>query len=255
MNARSLALSMMALLPAVALADEAPPPPPQDVWTGKGEAGIVASQGNTSARTANVALDLSLLDGLWQHTFHLEGLYAESTGIASAERWGALWQTNYQLTSALYTFGALRYERDLFSGFNYQGSIAAGFGYKLIDTDGVKLNIQAGPGFRREQPELLTQDAAGEVIARVLEQPTDSAILSAGIDYSQVLTATTTLSDKLLVESGGGNTLLTNTLALSIKMSSRLALSLGYNVQNNSSPPPGLKKLDSTETVNLVFSF
>lgn len=254
MIARSLALSMLALLPAVALCDEAPPPPPQDVWTGKGQVGIVASQGDTSARTANVALDLGLLDGPWQHTFHLGGLYADSAGIASAERWDALWQTNYELTSSLYTFGALRYERDLFSGFNYQGSIAAGIGYKIIDTDSVKLNFQAGPGYRREQPELLTQDAAGQVIARVLEQPTDSAILSAGIDYSQVLTATTTLSDKLLVESGGGNTLITNSLALSIKMSSRLALSLGYNVQNNSSPPPGLKKLDSTETVNLVFS-
>ena len=115
--------------------------------------------------------------------------------------------------------------------------------------------MQAGPGVRREEPQILTRDASGAVIARVTEQPASSAILSAGIDYSQALTATTTLSDKLLVEAGGGNTLLTNALALSVKMSTRLALSLGYDIQNNSAPPPGLKKLDSIETVNLVFSF
>lgn len=252
MNARTLALSVMALLPAVALCDEAPP---QDVWTGKGQAGIVASQGNTQARTANAALDLGLLDGPWTHSLHLETLYAKSAGITSGERWDALWQTNYALSSALYTFGALRFDRDLFSGFNYQGSVAAGLGYKIIDTNGLKLSVQAGPGYRRERPQMLTRDAAGEVIARTFGAPTSSAILSAGIDYSQALTATTTLSDKLLVESGGGNTLLTNALALSVKMSSRLALSLGYNIQNNSSPPPGLKKLDSIETINLVFSF
>lgn len=255
MNMRTLALSLVALLPAVALCDEAPPPPPQDVWTGKGQAGLVASQGNTDARTANAALDLGLLDGPWQHSFHLEALYAETSGIDSAERWATLWQTNYNFTSTLYTFGALRYERDLFSGFNYQASAAAGIGYKVIDTDTVKLSVQAGPGIRRELPQMLTKDAAGNVIARQLGVATDSGILSAGINYSQVLTATTTLSDQLLVESGGGNTLVTNALALSVKMSTRLALSLGYNIQNNSAPPPGLKKLDSNETVNLVYSF
>ena len=47
----------------------------------------------------------------------------------------------------------------------------------------------------------------------------------------------------------------TNTLALTVKMSTKLALSLGYNLQDNTSPPPGLKKVDTLETVNLVYSF
>lgn len=255
MNARTLVLSIVALMPAVALCDETPPPPPQGVWTGKGQAGLVASQGNTDARTANAALDLGLLEGSWQHSLHLEALYAQSAGIESAERWAALWQSNYGFSPTLYTFGAARFDRDLFSGFAYQESVAAGIGYKIFDTDGLKLSVQAGPGVRREEPQALTRDATGAVATRVMGQPTSSAILSAGIDYSQALTATTALSDKLLVETGGGNTLLTNALALSVKMSTRLALSLGYNIQNNSSPPPGLKKLDSIETVNLVFSF
>lgn len=255
MNARILALSVAALLPAVALCDETPPPPPQGVWTGKGQAGILASQGNTVARTANVALDLGLLEGPWAHSLHLDGLYAKNTDFPSAERWGALWQSNYDLTPKLYTFGELRFQRDLFSGFNYQESVSAGVGYKIFDTDSLKLSVQAGPGYRRERPQILTKNTSGEVLARTLQAPTSGAILSAGVNYSQSLTATTTLSDKLLVESGGGNTLLTNALALTVSMSSRLALSVGYNVQNNSSPPPGLKKLDTVETMNLVFSF
>jgi putative salt-induced outer membrane protein len=76
-----------------------------------------------------------------------------------------------------------------------------------------------------------------------------------GANYSQALTGTTTLTDKLLVESGSNDTLVTNTLALAVKISGKLALSLGYNIQNNSNPRPGLKKLDSLETVNLVYSF
>ena len=81
------------------------------------------------------------------------------------------------------------------------------------------------------------------------------AIVSAGLDYSQALSSTTALSDKLLVEAGSNNTLITNTLALSVKMSTRLALSLGYTLQDNTRPPPGLKYLDTTENVNLVYAF
>ena len=57
------------------------------------------------------------------------------------------------------------------------------------------------------------------------------------------------------MEAGSNDTPVTNTLALAVKVSGKLALSLGYNIQKNSNPPPGLKKLGSMETVNLVYSF
>jgi putative salt-induced outer membrane protein YdiY len=72
---------------------------------------------------------------------------------------------------------------------------------------------------------------------------------------SQALSSTTTITDKLLVESGSSDTLITNALALAVKISNKLALSVGYSVQDNTKPPGGLKKLDTLETVNLVYSF
>jgi putative salt-induced outer membrane protein YdiY len=85
MTSRALTLALWCLTPAVALCDEAPPP--QDVWTGKGQAGYLSSQGNSDAKSANAALDAGFLDGPWQHAFHLGGLYGESAGIVAAERW------------------------------------------------------------------------------------------------------------------------------------------------------------------------
>jgi len=76
-----------------------------------------------------------------------------------------------------------------------------------------------------------------------------------GVDYSQALTKTTTLSDKLLVNSGSADTLIAKTLALTVKMSTKLALSVAYGIEDNTKPPPGLTKLDSLETVNLVYAF
>lgn len=251
-----LALSLSVLTPVVAMCDDAPPPPPpQGVWTGKGQAGYVSSQGNTEAKSANAALDMSYLDGPWNHTFHLGGLYGQNSGYVSAERWDTLWQTNYSFTPDLFTFGALRYAHDLFSGFDYQTSASAGLGYKFINTDSTKLSAQVGVGYQILRPEDIVKDSNGQVTARYLQPSENSFIGTFGVNYSQALTKTTTLSDILLVNSGSINTLATNTLALTVKMSTKLALSLGYNLEDNTSPPPGLKKVDTLETVNLVYAF
>ena len=183
-------LSAIAALPmACVWADD--PPPPNGIWTGKGQAGFVGSQGNTDAESLNAAIDMALVDNQWKHALHFGALYGESSGITAAERWDALWQSNYSLTNDLYTFGALRYEHDDFSGFEYQGSGAVGLGYKILNTDATKLSGQVGVGYRKSQPEELTKDASGAVISRTLEPSTSDAILTAGVDFSQVITSPT----------------------------------------------------------------
>ncbi|HTT05507.1 MAG TPA: DUF481 domain-containing protein [Steroidobacteraceae bacterium] len=248
-------LTVTALSPAVAWCDQAPPPVPMGVWSGKGQLGFLDSQGNTVAESANAALDMALLTGPWKHTLHLEGLYGKSADVVSAERYEGLWQSNYNLTSALFAFGALRYEHDLFSGFQYQGSATAGIGYQIFNSARTKLSVQLGAGDRDERPETLLKDNSGAVIRRIPLARDNGAIGTAGLNVTQYLTATTSLSDTALVEGGGNNTLFTDTFALTVKVSTKVALSVGYNLQDNTNPPLGLKKVDSTETVNLVYSF
>ena len=57
------------------------------------------------------------------------------------------------------------------------------------------------------------------------------------------------------VTSSSADTLLTNTLAVAVKISTKLALSAGYALQDNTKPPAGLKRVDTLETLNLVYSF
>jgi putative salt-induced outer membrane protein len=63
------------------------------------------------------------------------------------------------------------------------------------------------------------------------------------------------LSNKFLVEAGSDNTMLHDEIALTVEMSEKLALSVGYGITKNSNPPPTIDKLDTVATVNLVFSF
>jgi putative salt-induced outer membrane protein len=237
----------------MALADD-PPPPPQDVWTGKGQAGYTSSSGNSEGKAANAALDMAYLDDAWKHAFHLGGLYGESAGIVAAERWDTSWQSNYDLTKDLYTFGLLTYRHDLFSGFDYQASASAGVGYKFIATDTTKLDAQVGVGYQVLRPENIDKPN-GVVLGRTL-LPSESGIAeTAAVNYSQALSSTTTLTDKLAVTASSADTLVTNALAVAVKVSTKLALSVGYALQDNTKPPAGLKRIDTLETVNLVYSF
>jgi putative salt-induced outer membrane protein len=93
------------------------------------------------------------------------------------------------------------------------------------------------------------------VISRTPLDATGNAIGTVGVDFSHSFTKTTVLTNKFLMEAGSDNTLLHNELALTVKMSDKLALSVGYTVIDNTKPPAPLKKLDTLTSVNLVFGF
>ena len=247
---------LLALAPALcAWADDAPPPP-QDVWIGKGQLGFLDSQGNTDAKSLNGNVDLLRYDGAWKNEIYVGGLYGKNSGIVSAERWETREQTNYTVSGDLFAFGGFRYEHDLFDGFQYQASLTGGMGYKFINDTDTKLTLQAGVGYRRLRPETLDKDPdTGEVLSRTPLEANGNAIATVGLDFSHAFTKTTTLTNKFLTEAGSDNTLLHDELALTVKMSDKLALSVGYTVSDNTKPPAPLKKVDTLTSVNLVFGF
>jgi putative salt-induced outer membrane protein len=250
-----IATTLLIIAPAVcAWADDAPPPP-QGVWIGKGQFGFLDSKGNSDAESINGNIDMLRYDGAWKNEFYLGGLYGQNSGIVAAERWEARGQSNYTISGDLFAFGGLRYEHDLFDGFEYQASVTGGLGYKIIDSDDTKLTAQVGAGYRRLRPEIIDKDATGAVISRTPLDASGNAIGTAGVDFSHAFNKSTSISNKFLIESGSSNTLITDALALTVKMSTKLALSVGYAISNNSNPPAPLKKLDTVSTVNLVFSF
>ncbi len=241
---------------AVVLADDAPaPPPPQHEWIGKGQAGYLSSKGNTDSKSINASLDVSRTDYDWKNALYLGGLYGRSANILSAERWEVREQTDYNINPKLFAFGGLRFEHDMFDGFQYQGSVTSGIGYKFLDFEQDKLTAQVGAGFRKLRPETITMNEFGSVISRVPLDESSEAIATVSIDYFHKFTKTTTLTNKFILEYGSDNTMTHDEVALAVQMSTKLALSIGYAFTDNSQPAPPLKKVDTLTTVNLVYSF
>src|SRR5882724_5631185 len=243
-------IGTLMVAPIAAHAQDLPPG-----WSGKGQAGYVMSRGNSDTDSANVKLDLNLLRNDWKHSLSLDGLFGRSAGITSAERWDARLQSNYQITPHLFSFGALSYQDDRFSGFQYQASGSGGVGYKFVDSDTTKLSAQIGVGYRSLRPELLIKDDAGAVIDRIPLQTQTEVVGTAGIDVFHQFNPSTRMLDKLVAESGSSNTSIRNDLSLEVKMNKKLSLAVGFSVLENTKPPAGLKRTDTITTLNLVYAF
>lgn len=219
-------------------------------WTGKGEAGLVISSGNTETKTANAKVRMVTEDGNWKNAFGLAGLYASDDVGTTADRWEALTQSDYNFSPKTFWFGAARYEQDEFSGFEYQAILSTGMGRKFIDTDATKFTGTLGLGYKIIE----TRDAfddAGTLVNPGERQ--EDAVLRGTLDYDRKLTATTAVLNKFIVEAGADNTYLQNELSLQVKMMEALALAVGYAVRHNTDPPFGFDKTDTLTTINLVY--
>ena len=255
-HAVTLALLALGLGPVAALADDTPaPPPPQHEFIGKGQFGFLMSRGNSDASSLNANLDVMRYDGNWKNELYFGALYGKSAGIVSAERWEVRQQSDYNFSANWFGFSGLHFEHDLFNGFVYQASLTGGLGYKVIDTVTDKLALQVGAGYRRLRPEIITKNAAGEVIGRDFQDAQGDLIGTLGIDYLHTFNQTTAITEKFYAESGNLDTSVKNDLALTVKMSTKLALSVGYGILYNTNPIAPLKRLDQITTVNLQYAF
>ena len=227
----------------------------QDSWSTRDEIGFVAARGNSDAETANAKIEVVREINKWKYTLASSGLYGRSSGITSAQHVDGRLQTDYAFSERSFWFGAVRYEDDRFSGFDYQTTVTTGLGRKFVDTDTTKLSIQLGAGLRALRPELLVRDPiTNQVTARVLGERTHDGVANGALAFSHAFNDHTRVLDSLLTEAGQANTLTRNDLSLEVKMIKTFAVSLGYSIRHNSEPAPGLKRTDTLTTLNLVYS-
>ncbi len=271
-----LTSALLLALPFAAHAADAPPPPPEG-WSGSGEAGLALASGNTKSQNLNAKLDVKYNDDQWKDDFYLLALRNKSnvtvTTINTATTPPSLVSTtNYDLTanryetgaSAGYKFddrsyivGALRYEHDEFSPYQYQYTASIGYGYQVLKNARDELSFEAGPGYKVVQPSAVNipNPTPPPALLRVRSDSDSNVVLRGAMNYKHNFNAITSFVDTFLVEAGSGNKFYQNDAGLQVKMSDKLAVKVGYQVRNNSDVQPGFKNTDQLLTTNLVYGF
>jgi putative salt-induced outer membrane protein len=228
---------------------------PAGSWAAQGQLGLIVTSSNTTTKSGNGTFSAAHAMGRWTLSGGVAGLYASTGRYTTQQDTNASLQADLALSKRTFWFSSARWDRNLFTGFSYQESIASGGGFNFIQTPATALAGELGVGYRVEHPEILQTGPDGNVISRTSEPMERDAVLQAGFNYSHSITRSTKLVNALLVQYGSSDTTTTDNLALQVKVDESLSLAVGMQLVNNTNPPPGsARHTDTVMTVNLVYA-
>ncbi|HEU0152401.1 MAG TPA: DUF481 domain-containing protein [Arenimonas sp.] len=226
------------LLPLALLALAAPA---SADWTPTAELGLVNTTGNSDTTSANGKFALEGEDDLWTHEYFLAALRAESDGETSANRLELGAKAARRFGERQYLGFAARHERDDFSAYDQQSTLALNYGAWLFKDDDRSFQLEGGPGVRHAR----LADGGGS--------ETD-ALLRGYADYQHRLTPSTRFFNTLLVEATQDNTFAQNDIGIAVSINQSLALKAAFQARHNTEAPAGLARTDTLTSINIVWS-
>lgn len=226
------------LLPIALLALAAPV---SAEWSPTAELGVVNTTGNSDTTSANGKFALKGTDELWTHEYFLAALRAESDDELTANRLELGGKTARRLGERQYLGFAARHERDDFSAYEHQSTLALNYGAWLVKEEGHSFQIEGGPGVRHAR----LADGGGSE---------SDALLRGYADYEHQITESTRFFNTLLVEATPDNTFAQNDIGIAVSINKTLALKAAFQARHNTQAPDGLERTDTLTSVNIVWS-
>lgn len=210
-------------------------------WTPTAELGLVNTSGNSDTTSANGKFSLEGTDEVWTHEYFLAALRAEADDVTTANRLELGAKTARRLGERQYLGSAARHERDDFSAYEHQSTLALNYGAWLLKEEGHSFQLEGGPGLRHAR---LAENGGSET----------DALLRGYADYQHQLTDSTKFYNTLLVEATPENTFAQNDLGIAVSINKTLALKAGFQARHNTEAPEGVERTDTLTSVNIVWS-
>ena len=211
---------------------------------GNGSLGYSVTGGNTESDSLNARLSLKYEREQWTHKIQLTGLNISVDDETVAERYRLAQRNRYNFRgkySNFFGYGGLRYNKDRFSGFEYQASVATGLVWHALQLDRYRLSFRFGGGYRHSEDVLGEQDKEG--------------IFQLGTLHSFMFSKNTVFKQEVLVEAGEENTILDSVTSLKVGVTSKFFLELIHNLTHNSDPPDDTASTNRNSSVNFTYKF
>tara|TARA_R110002072_G_scaffold2280_1_gene18816 strand:+ start:22904 stop:23629 length:726 start_codon:yes stop_codon:yes gene_type:complete len=239
MNKKHLILPVSIFCLSTGLVAQAEETSKEMTWNASAELGYIKTSGNSDTETLHTKFNGETSYNKWTHLLALEALKSVSNNLRSAEKYRIEAQSDYDLGEKSYAFGVTNWENDNFNGLNYTASVAAGYGYKVIKTDTMKLNLETGPGYR------IVKDNNGNT--------EEDSILRLTEGVSWKISKTSTLDQNLKIETGDSNTETRFVIAMTNQVSGNLSMKVAYNIKHNTDVAEGVSNSDRETAITLVY--
>lgn len=210
-------------------------------WNKSAEVGLLMTTGNSDTTNFNFKIAGDTENEQWRHKVSAEAYYAEEDGDETAEKYVLSGKTDYKLPKTQFLFLTGTYEDDRFSGYEYQFSVAAGYGRRLLAGDNWYVDGEIGPGVRYTEYQSGGDETEG--------------LIRLALNGKWKISETSTFKQLLSTEIGEENTISKSVSELSMQIQGNLAFKAAYEVKHQSDVPDGTEKTDTKTTFNLVYGF
>ncbi len=210
-------------------------------WSGGVELGAMVTAGNSDTRTYNAKGELRHKKAAWLNELRLALLQAADGSVTTAESYSGRFKSEYHYRPDYYSFVRLRYERDLFSAYDYSASEVVGQGKRVYDEPGLSLDLELGVGGRQQQP--------------LLGEREDEGIVQGNARLKWQLSEHARFSEELSVEAGESNTYVESESALQSRVVGNLSMKLSHVIKHNTTVPAGTEHTDTVTALTLLYTF
>jgi len=226
----------------------------EDSWSASAEFGFLMRSGNTETQSWKTKLDLSRDAGMWRHKGMIDYYRQEretDTGDTAidADRLFISLQSNRMFKSSERSslFVYTSYEDDALNSFDYQATIAAGYGARYSFHEKLYADFEVGPGMSYNK------------FATTGETESD-AILRMATNVNWTISENSKFTQLISTEIGEDNTRSRAVSSLTANLNSRLAMRLSLTLTHNSTVAMQgdgsfPEKLDTETAVTLVYTF
>lgn len=214
-----------------------------EAWKGEFSLGLLLNEGNTKSKTIKTGFIIGQDKEKWRFGAEFKSLSETKDEENTAERYSLKGKIDYKFTEKDYAFLYSSYDEDRFTAFEYQATISAGYGRRLIDNETHEWDVEVGPGYRLDE----LKDGSNN----------EEAIVRLATKYTHKFSETSTFIQNLNVDAGSHNTFTQSETALKVMINATLALKLSYFIKYNETLPEGdeSKHYDKETSVSVLYTF
>lgn len=160
-------------------------------------------------------------------------------------------QSDYKLGPKTYLYANFKGVDSLYTAYFKDYTVSGGFGYQLSNTEDLILEVELGPGYRYQEPNLDEIDDDDIIFPEIVRE----AIFRGNLSSKWQVVERLSVSGSLTLVSGSSNSRLDSDVSVINDITDDIALKLTYSRQYHDKVPEGLSKSDSVFSVNLLFIF
>lgn len=235
-----LAAAVLAPESVFAQAPPTPPPPKQEL---SAQAAFVGTTGNSKETTLSAGADYIARLDVWTLKDRFAVIRGETDSILTSESWLFGMRVERPLNARVAVFGEYAYFRDTFAGIDNRNGVTGGLMFTLVKDARHTLTADAGIGYLNEQ--------------RLAGADVSSGTYSGGAAYALKLSDNAEITDEfrfLGVFDNSDDWRVSNTVAVTAKLTSVFSLKFSNTVRHLNFPPTGFISTDTVTSVALVMS-